>query len=131
MRRTPQARQAGFTLIEVLVALAIVAVAMSAAVRAVSLTTQGNALLRDKSIAMLAAENRMAEIQLEGVRAGRRATSTCSQGVTRLICEEIITATEMLMVFRIEIRVHAPSNQGPPLARLESLASLQPHRGRP
>ena len=59
-------RQSGFTLIEVLVALAIVAVAMAAAVRAVSLMTTSNGVLRDKSIALLAAESRMAEIKLEG-----------------------------------------------------------------
>jgi len=53
MRRP--SRQAGFTLIEVLVALAIIAVAMSAAVRVAGLMTQSNGLLRDRSIALLAA----------------------------------------------------------------------------
>ncbi|MFP3519683.1 type II secretion system minor pseudopilin GspI, partial [Pseudomonas sp. SIMBA_077] len=44
-------KQAGFTLIEVLVALAIIAVAMAAAVRVAGLMTQSNGLLRDKSLA--------------------------------------------------------------------------------
>ncbi|MFH3818259.1 type II secretion system minor pseudopilin GspI [Acinetobacter baumannii] len=42
----------GFTLIEVLVALAIVAIALAAAIRAVDLMTDGNGLLRDKSLAL-------------------------------------------------------------------------------
>ena len=50
----------GFTLIEVLVALAIVAIALAAAIRAVGLMTDGNGLLRDKSLALLAAESRLA-----------------------------------------------------------------------
>jgi len=58
--RTP-AREAGFTLIEVLVALTIIAVAMSAAVRVSGLMTQSSGLLRDRSIALLAAQSRMAE----------------------------------------------------------------------
>ncbi|NWD91488.1 type II secretion system minor pseudopilin GspI, partial [Pseudomonas sp. K5002] len=43
----------GFTLIEVLVALAIIAVAMAAAVRVAGLMTTSNGLLRDKSMALL------------------------------------------------------------------------------
>lgn len=49
-------KEQGFTLIEVLVALAIIAVAMAAAVRVAGLMTQSNGLLRDKSIALLAAQ---------------------------------------------------------------------------
>jgi len=42
-------REEGFTLIEVLVALAIIAVAMSAAVRVAGLMTQSSGVLRDRS----------------------------------------------------------------------------------
>ncbi len=114
-------RQSGFTLIEVLVALAIVAVAMAAAVRAVSLMTTSNGVLRDKSIALLAAESRMAEIKLEGVRRGGANTARCSQGRVEMVCEEVITPTETPAVFRIMIRVHDRSGSGPALARLDSL----------
>ena len=78
MRRP--SRQAGFTLIEVLVALAIIAVAMSAAVRVAGLMTQSNGLLRDRSIALLAAQSRLAELRLEGrLPSGMRAVE-CDQG---------------------------------------------------
>ena len=43
-------KEQGFTLIEVLVALAIIAVAMAAAVRVAGLMTQSNGLLRDSSM---------------------------------------------------------------------------------
>jgi len=48
-------KEQGFTLIEVLVALAIIAVAMAAAIRVAGLMTQSNGLLRDRSMALLAA----------------------------------------------------------------------------
>lgn len=65
----------GFTLIEVLVALAIVAIALAAAIRAVGLMTDGNGLLRDKSLALLAAESRLAELRLASARLRETAIS--------------------------------------------------------
>ncbi|SEC10662.1 type II secretion system protein I [Pseudomonas marginalis] len=59
-------KEQGFTLIEVLVALAIIAVAMAAAVRVAGLMTQSNGLLRDRSMALLSAQGRLAELRLEG-----------------------------------------------------------------
>ena len=56
----------GFTLIEVLVALAIVAVALLAAVRAAGAMSQANAELRLRLLAQLAADNRIAELRAAG-----------------------------------------------------------------
>jgi general secretion pathway protein I len=87
--------QAGFTLIEVLVALAIIAVAMSAAVRVAGLMTQSSGVLRDRSIAMIAAQTRMAELQLEGrLPTGVKAVD-CDLGRLSLRCEQVIAAAEM------------------------------------
>jgi len=92
--RTPSP-QAGFTLIEVLVALAIIAVAMSAAVRVAGLMTQSSGVLRDRSIAMIAAQSRMAELRLEGrLPMGVKAVE-CDQGRLLLRCEQVIGGWRM------------------------------------
>ncbi len=130
MCRNLRPRQSGFTLIEVLVALTIVAIAMSAAVRAVSLMTSSNALLRDKTLALLAAESRLAEIRLAGVApSGSSRSAPCDQGRLELVCEEMVASTEAPALVRITVSVR--EREGPPLARLESLLSRLPAKGRP
>ncbi|MCP4040639.1 MAG: type II secretion system minor pseudopilin GspI [Gammaproteobacteria bacterium] len=54
----------GFTLLEVLVALAVVAIALAAAVKAVGVNADNAAYLRDKTIAHWIALNRITEQQL-------------------------------------------------------------------
>ncbi len=112
---------AGFTLIEVLVALAIVAVAMSAAVRAAGQMTQADGLLRDRSIALLAAQSRRAELRLEGLPGVGRKVLECDQGRLRLSCEQRVTPLGDLV--QLSLRVYDRERGGPPLARLETLVA--------
>lgn len=58
-------KQQGFTLVEVLVALAIVAIAFTAVLRVVALAADTAATLQDRSLALWVAQNRMARHQLE------------------------------------------------------------------
>jgi general secretion pathway protein I len=60
----------GFTLLEVLVALAVVALALSAAVTAAGQNVRNVALLRDRTLAHWVAMDRIAELQLSGDWAG-------------------------------------------------------------
>ncbi|MGP6254950.1 type II secretion system minor pseudopilin GspI [Pseudomonas aeruginosa] len=114
----------GFTLIEVLVALAIVAIALAAAIRAVGLMTDGNGLLRDKSLALLAAENRLAELRLlEDGAVPADSDFECSQGRLRLYCEQRVEATDDPALLWVEIRVRAQRGEGLPLAHLNTLLS--------
>lgn len=116
-------RQAGFTLIEVLVALAIIAIAMAAAVRVAGLMTQGNGLLRDKSIALLAAQSRLAELRLENRLPLGGKTIECDQGRLLLRCEQVIGNTENGRLLQVDLQVFDRSREAPPLARLNTLLS--------
>lgn len=120
--RTPSP-QAGFTLIEVLVALAIIAVAMSAAVRVAGLMTQSSGILRDRSIAMIAAQSRMAELRLEGRLPMGVKVMECDQGRLLLRCEQVIGGAENGRLLKVGVQVFDRSQEGPPLARIETLLS--------
>lgn len=54
----------GFTLLEVMVALAIVALGMAAVIKTVTTTTSNTIHLRDKTFAYWVAQNQLAEIEL-------------------------------------------------------------------
>ncbi|WP_460064258.1 type II secretion system minor pseudopilin GspI [Pseudomonas sp. S2_H08] len=118
-----RSREEGFTLIEVLVALAIIAVAMSAAVRVAGLMTQSSGVLRDRSVAMIAAQSRMAELRLEGKLPMGMKALDCDQGRLSLRCEQLISAAENGRLLKIGIQVFDRNQDAPPLARLETLLS--------
>ncbi|MCQ2995427.1 type II secretion system minor pseudopilin GspI [Pseudomonas syringae] len=122
-------KQRGFTLIEVLVALAIIAVAMSAAVRVAGVMTQSNGLLRDRSVALLAAQTRLAELRLYGeVRPGVKSVE-CDQGRLLLRCDQTISAVAGQPLFKVSLQVFDRSLEAPPLARLDTL--LRRAQGKP
>ncbi|MBB6153164.1 general secretion pathway protein I [Pseudomonas sp. JAI115] len=114
-------RESGFTLIEVLVALAIIAVAMSAAVRVAGLMTQSSGILRDRSVAMIAAQTRMAELQLEGRLPIGVKAQDCDQGRLLLRCEQAIATAENGRLLKVGIQVFNRNQDALPLARLETL----------
>jgi general secretion pathway protein I len=109
----------GFTLIEVLVALAIVAVALLAAVRAAGELAQSNAELKLRLLAQLAADNRIAELRAAGAfpPLGTR-TSACPQGRSTLQCVEEVKTTPNPLFRRVEVRVYASPEASVKLAEL-------------
>ncbi|MFJ2390349.1 type II secretion system minor pseudopilin GspI [Pseudomonas koreensis] len=121
-----RSRESGFTLIEVLVALAIIAVAMSAAVRVAGLMTQSSGILRDRSVAMIAAQTRMAELRLEGRLPIGVKAQDCDQGRLLLRCEQAIATAENGRLLKVGIQVFVRNQDAPPLARLETFLNRLP-----
>lgn len=104
---------AGFTLLEVLVALFIVGTALGASLRAVGSLTQNSSGLRASTMAAWSAENRLAQIRLahEWPALGQRRFE-CPQGELRLLCEENVFVTPNPFFRRVEVSVLIPQDAG-------------------
>jgi general secretion pathway protein I len=112
-------RMRGFTLIEVLVALAIVAVALLSSLRAVGVMAQSSAELDMRLLAQLSARNQIALLRASGAFPPLGQTSTaCPQGELDLICRQEIKATPNEFFRRVEVRVYQPSEPDRHLAEL-------------
>lgn len=113
----------GFTLVEVLVALTIVAVALMASLRAVGSLSVSAADLRARTLAQWSAENRLTQIrvQREWPNLGRVETD-CSQAELRLVCEEQVFATPNAQFRRVEISVFAAEGPRVQLVKLIGFA---------
>jgi general secretion pathway protein I len=118
------AAQGGFTLIEVLVALAIIAIALAAAMRATGVLAQNNRALRDKTLALLAAENHMAELRLARVFLPTGKTTTeCPEGPRAMTCVTTVTNSMNRGFREVSIQVHPVDDQRSTLAELTGLLS--------
>jgi general secretion pathway protein I len=107
----PARRGAGFTLLEVLVALAIVGTALGASLRAVGSLTQNSADLRASLMAAWSAENRLSQIRIaaEWPPIGNR-NFDCPQGDLALVCQESVFATPNPAFRRVEVSVVDAAN---------------------
>lgn len=125
-RQLPQAaRGAGFTLLEVLVALAIVGTALGASLRAVGSLTQNSTDLRASLMATWSAENRLSQIRIAGEwpQVGNR-TFDCPQGELALVCQESVFATPNPAFRRVEVTVADAAN---PERRIIKLTQVVPN----
>ena len=119
-------RAVGFTLLEVLVAMTIAAIALVAAMRASASLAAGATELRARSYAQWSAENRLSQIRVTGEfpPLGRKSFE-CPQGAVPLRCHEDVFATPNASFRRVEMSVENPSD-GHRLARLIGFAVNQP-----
>ncbi len=75
----------GFTLIEVLIALAIVSIALAAVMRSVAVATDDQSRLRDRRLALMCAQDRWQELRLAG-QPPQNARQRCVQGRSSSWC---------------------------------------------
>lgn len=109
----------GFTLIEVLVALAIVAVALSAGMRALAQSADGASSLKARTLALWVAENRLARAQLaDPAPAAGLTFGEETQAGMRLAWRQTVGATPNPSFRRVEIVVTEPGQADYALARL-------------
>lgn len=112
----------GFTLIEVVVALAIVATALLACLRAMGTMAQSGRELDVRLLAQLSAQNRIAVL-----RASRQFPSTgassepCPQGELTLVCEQETRATPNPAFRRVTVRVRHADETALVLAELTGI----------
>ena len=125
MKRTPACR--GFTLIEVRVALAIVAIALLACVKAMGSMHQGHAALSQRMLAQVSAQNVLAELY-----AGRKfpqigvQSAPCPQGRAQFACRVETSATANPAFRRVRVTVRLPGSDAVNLAVLDGVMPRLP-----
>lgn len=118
-------KQTGFTLLEVLVALVIVGVALSASLRAVGSLTQNSSHLRVTMMSMWSAENRLAQIRLAKTWPDvGRSNFPCPQDDLQLMCNQEVVATPNPSFRRVEVTVFDERN---PHTQLIQLTQVVPN----
>lgn len=126
MKRKLRQRAAGFTLVEILVALAILAIAVAAVVTAVSANVRNAAYLRDRTLAHWVVMNKVAEMQVSG---DWPAPGT-KHGESLMAAQEwswqvAVSATDDPDVRRLDVDVYADREHK------DELASMVAYLGRP
>jgi len=111
-------RPRGFTLLEILVALAVLAIALTATARGLGAAIDTTAALRDRTIARWVAEDRLGELELRkawpalDVKEG-----DADIGGHAFRWREQTSATPVARMRRVEVSVFLPGTESP-LARL-------------
>ena len=114
----------GFTLIEILVAVAILAVALAATSRAASVATDSALETRQRLLATWAAQNRVAELKALRIFPAAASTRlTTEQGGLALVIDETVTETPNASIRRVDLAVADARDTGRVLTRLTAYVS--------
>ena len=110
-------RPRAFTLVEILVALAILAIALAATTRAASLATDSARETRARLLATWAAENRVADMRARKLFPAAAATAaTVEQGGLALVVQETVAETPNPTIRRVDLAVSDAREPGRVLA---------------
>lgn len=117
----------GFTLVEVLVAVAVLAIAMAAVISAMARQADNAGYLKQKTVALWVAHNRLAELQLadEPPSTGR-SDGTVEMGGVEWRWDVAVTPTEDDRLRRADIRVRGAQQEEGSLADLTGFFAVQP-----
>lgn len=123
----PCARPGGFTLIEVLVALAIISIALLASLRVAGGGTQGAGELRARLLAGWVAQNVLAEQRARGIwlPPGMQ-RGLARQGGIDFAWREEVVATPNALFRRVDVRVFAANDETHALAHLVGFSAPPP-----
>ncbi|MDP9007587.1 MAG: type II secretion system minor pseudopilin GspI, partial [Pseudomonadota bacterium] len=116
----PPHRAGGFTLVEVLVALVIVALGLTALMVAVDGTARTSGFLRDKTLAQWIALNRLAEVRLNVVKFGQNTdTGELDFGSRKWHYDTRYFDTSVASMKRVVVRVYLgdAKTKGNPVAQ--------------
>jgi len=121
----------GFTLVEVLVALVVVALGLTALMVAVNGTARTSGLLRDKTLAQWIALNRLSEVRLNVVKFGQNTdTGELNFGSRKWHYDTRYFDTSIASMKRVVVRVYLgdAKTKGNPIAQAVGFlgASLSP-----
>jgi general secretion pathway protein I len=123
-RRLSAKRAVGFTLIEILVAVAILAVALAATTRAASLATDGSLETRHRLLATWAAQNRVAELRARRIFPAAASTRVATeQGGLALVIDETVSDTPNPSMRRVDLAVGDARDPNRILTRLTAYVS--------
>jgi general secretion pathway protein I len=97
----------GFTLIEVLIALAIVAIAMGAVLRAIGSLAADTDSARAHLLALWSADNALSELRITSAwPAPGQTTFACPQGAYRFVCRQVVTVMASPLVRQVTVSVY-------------------------
>jgi general secretion pathway protein I len=109
-----ESRLHGFTLLEILVALAVLAIALTAAIRVLGQSIDTAAALRERTLAQWVAEDRLARHVLNhSFPSIDTTTGTAEMGGTTWRWSEQVSATPVPRLRRIDVSVSPPDKPDP------------------
>jgi general secretion pathway protein I len=120
-------RAAGFTMIEVLVALAIIAIALGASLRAVGSLASNSSRLHERMLAGWSADNALTTLTLahQWPEIGTSVTA-CPQGDLDLRCTITVRSTPNPLFRQVEVTVRRANND----AVLANITTVMPNETR-